>query len=146
MKRILIECQQDIVNLTIFADLISVGRRNEKFLIGDKLNELLENKKMDLEQLIKDLGNSYRDNLIRISNNEEIPNKKMIDKIINYFNLPEDYFRDSELNNVIITDGNIVVGKYATDERTLEVYQELNKKIKENFLAGKPIVLEMPKA
>lgn len=144
MKRILIESQKDLVYLTIFADFISIGRRNDNYLIGEKIDHLLKEKNINLETLIKDLGNSYRDNLVRISKNEEIPSKKMLDKLTNYFEVENDYFTEKELHNVIITDNNIVVGKYDTDERTKEVFEKLNSIIVEGYKAGRPIVLQMP--
>lgn len=144
MKRILIESQKDLVYLTIFADYISIGRRNDNYLIGEKLDQLLKEKNINLETLIKDLGNSYRDNLVRISKNEEIPSKKMLDKLTNYFEVENDYFTEKELHNVIITDNNIVVGKYDTDERTKEVYEKLNALIVDGYTAGRPIYLQMP--
>ena len=144
MKRILIESQKDLVYLTIFADYISIGRRNDNYLIGEKLDHLLKEKNMDLEALIKDLGNSYRDNFVRISKNEEIPNKKMLDRLTNYFEVENDYFSEKELHNVIITDNNIVVGKYDTDERTKEVFEKLNALIVDGYTAGRPIYLQMP--
>ena len=131
--------------LTIFANVLSIGQRQPKQIIGDQLKELLDKNKMSSEDLIKKLGNSYRDTITRVLDNKEIPKKQFIDKIINLFNLDSDYFMDKELNNVIITDNNIVVGKYATNDRTLEVKKQLDVIIDECYRAGKPISINMPK-
>ena len=98
--------------LTIFANVLSIGQRQPKQIIGEQLKELLDKNKMSSEDLIKKIGNSYRDTITRVLNNQEIPKKQFIDKIINLFSLDSDYFMDKELNNVIITDNNIVVAKY----------------------------------
>ena len=131
--------------LTIFADLLSIGQRQPKQIIGDQLKELLDKNKMSSEDLIKKIGNSYRDTITRVLDNQEIPKKQFIDKIITLFNLDNDYFMDKELNNVIITDNNIVVGKYATNDRALEVKKQLDVIIDECYRAGKPIVINIPK-
>ena len=131
--------------LTIFANVLSIGQRQPKQIIGDQLKELLDKNKMSSEDLIKKIGNSYRDTITRVLDSQEIPKKQFIDKIINLFNLDNDYFMDKELNNVIITDNNIVVGKYATNDRALEVKKQLDVIIDECYRAGKPIVINMPK-
>ena len=131
--------------LTIFANVLSIGQRQPKQVIGDQLKELLDKNKMSSEDLIKKIGNSYRDTITRVLDNQEIPKKQFIDKIINLFNLDNDYFMDKELNNVIITDNNIVVGKYATNDRTLEVKKQLDVIIDECYRAGKPISINMSK-
>lgn len=131
--------------LTIFANVLSIGQRQPKQIIGDQLKELLDKNKMSSEDLIKKIGNSYRDTITRVLDNQEIPKKQFIDKIINLFNLDNDYFMDKELNNVIITDNNIVVGKYATNDRTLEVKKQLDVIIDECYRAGKPISINMSK-
>ena len=130
--------------LTIFANILSIGQRQPKQIIGDQLKELLDKNKMSNEDLIKKLGNSYRDTITRVLDNQEIPKKQFIDKIINLFNLDSDYFKDEELNNLLITDNNIVVGKYATNNRALEVKKQLDVIIDECYRAGKPISINMP--
>lgn len=130
--------------LTIFANVLSIGQRQPKQIIGDQLKELLDKNKMSSEDLIKKIGNSYRDTITRVLNDQEIPKKQFIDKIVNLFNLDNDYFMDKELNNVIITDNNIVVGKYATNDRALEVKKQLDVIIDECYRAGKPISINMP--
>lgn len=131
--------------LTIFANVLSIGQRQPKQVIGDQLKELLNKKEVSSEDLIAELGNSYRDTITRVLDNKEIPKKQFIDKIINLFNLDSDYFMDKEINNVIITDNNIVVGKYATNDRALEVKKQLDVIIDECYRAGKPISINMPK-
>ena len=131
--------------LTIFANVLSIGQRPSKQLIGDELKDLLDKNNMSSEDLIKKLGKSYRDTITRVLDNKEIPKKQFVDKIINLFNLEDDYFMDKEINNVIITDNNIVVGKYATNERALEVKKQLDVIIDECYRAGKPISINMPK-
>ncbi len=131
--------------LTIFANVLSIGQRQPKQVIGDQLKELLNKKEVSSEDLTAELGNSYRDTITRVLDDKEIPKKQFIDKIINLFDLDNDYFMDKELNNVIITDGNIVVGKYATNDRALEVKKQLDVIIDECYRAGKPISINMPK-
>ncbi len=131
--------------LTIFANILSIGQRQPKQVIGDQLKELLDKNKMSSEDLIKKIGNSYRDTITRVLDNQEIPKKQFIDKIINLFDLDNDYFMDKELENLIITDNNIVVGKYATNDRALEIKKQLDVIIDECYRAGKPISINMPK-
>ena len=131
--------------LTIFANVLSIGQRQPKQVIGDQLKELLNKKEVSSEDLTAELGNSYRDTITRVLDDKEIPKKQFIDKIINLFDLDNDYFMDKELNNVIITDNNIVVGKYATNDRALEVKKQLDVIIDECYRAGKPISINMPK-
>ena len=131
--------------LTIFANVLSIGQRQPKQVIGDQLKELLNKKEVSSEDLTAEFGNSYRDTITRVLDDKEIPKKQFIDKIINLFDLDNDYFMDKELNNVIITDNNIVVGKYATNDRALEVKKQLDVIIDECYRAGKPISINMPK-
>lgn len=130
--------------LTIFANVISIGQRHPNQLIGDKVRTLLKEKNMTEEDLIKNIGNSYRDNITRVLKDEEIPKKTLIERLIRTFEVSDDYFEDKELNNVIITDNNIVVGKYATSARALEVKKELDSLIEECWAKGLPISINMP--
>ncbi len=131
--------------MTIYPELITVGRRQPVMVLGDKLKQLMDKHNMTTDDLIKKVGNSYRDNITRIVNNQEIPRPKMIEKLVNIFEVNEDYFTDKELENVICVQGGIVVGTYDTNNRADEVRIELQK-IQENaFLNQKPIVYEMPK-
>lgn len=143
MNNILIYSQDD--KFTSFCRSLAIGRRQSTGLIGDKLNELLKSKGMTKEELIKQLGNSYSDTVNRILNNQEIPKPKIIEKLVNLFELDSDYFEEKELENVLITDSGIVVAKYNTNDRAFEVKVGLDEYIKECYMAGKPIVLNMPK-
>lgn len=143
MNKILIYSQDG--KFTSFCRSIGIGARRESGLIGEKLNELLINREMSIESLIGKLGNSYRDTITRILADKEIPNEKMVKKLVNLFEVEEDYFKEKELENVIITDNGIVVGKYETNARAIEVKEKLDAVIKECHLKGLPIVLEIPK-
>ena len=143
MNKILIYSQDE--KFTSFCRSIGIGMRRETGLIGDKLNELLIKHEMTSEDLIRKLGNSYRDIITRVLSDKEIPNIKVINKLVTLFDLDENYFKESELENVIITDNGIVVGKYETNARTIEVKKALDAIIKECHLKGLPITLEMPK-
>jgi hypothetical protein len=143
MNSILIFSQDG--NLTTYARSIAIGQRQENYLIGDKLQALLDNKKMTLEELIGEIGNSYRDSVTRVYNNQEIPKKQLLDKLIKYFDIDDNYFKDKNLKNVIITDGGVVVGTYSSNEKALEVKQQLDKIIEENTKVGNFIILHIPK-
>ena len=143
MNRILIYSQDE--KFTSFCRSIGIGMRRETGLIGEKLHELLIKNEMTIDDLIKKLGNSYRETLIRVIDDKEIPNMKLINKLISLFNVEDSYFKEKELENVIITDNGIVVGKYETNARTIEVKKSLDAVIKECHLKGLPIALEMPK-
>lgn len=151
MNNILIFSQDG--NFTGYCRSIAIGQRQENFLIGDKLKELLKEKflfnengeKSALEIVIKDIGNSYRDSITRVYNNQEIPKKQLLDKLVRYFEVDDDYFRDKNLRNVIITDGGVIVGTYSTNEKAEEVKKQLDREIRSNYLGGTPIVLDIPK-
>ena len=128
-----------------FVDGISIGERQPNRLIGDKLAKLLKKKKITEEELVKELGNSYRDNISRILLDKEIPNPKLLDKLIKHFELDADYFNDKELRNVIITDSRMIVAEYPTEKRAKEVLEKMDEYITEAFLKSKPIVIEFPK-
>ena len=143
MNNILIFSQDE--KFTNFGRSIGIGARRANGLIGDKLSKLLESKEMTADELIKQLGNSYSDTIKRILHNQEIPKQKMIDKLVNFFKLSEDYFEEKELENVIITDNGIIVAKYDTNERALQVKKQLDILIEECHSKEKPIILHMPK-
>ena len=143
MNNILIFSQDG--NFTTFARNIAIGRRQENYLIGDKLKTLLDYKNETSEDLIKSLGNSYRDTITRILNNEEIPKKQILDKLIKHFELGDDCFKETQLENIIITDNGIVVGKYSTNAKTREVKQQLDEIIRTNYMNNKPVILNIPK-
>lgn len=143
MNKILIYSQDG--KFTSFCRSIGIGARRESGLIGEKLNELLLKHEMSVDSLISKIGNSYREAITRILADKEIPSTKIINKLISLFELSEDYFQEKELENVIITDNGIVVGKYETNARAIEVKEKLDAVIKECHLKGLPIALEMPK-
>ena len=108
---------------------LGIGQRKENKVIGDKLKVILNDNKMSSDELIKVLGSSYRDTVNRVLNNEEIPKVKFVEKLIEIFKLDKDYFKDKELENVIVTDNNMIVGEFSTNEKAFEVYTELKKMI-----------------
>ena len=124
---------------------LGIGQRNPKMIIGDELKALLEEKKMTSDELITLVGNSYRDNIKRVLENQEQPKPKLVELITTKLGVNKDYFVDTELENILVTDNNIVVAKYPTNKRTLEVKKELDKYIIECVRKGTNIVIEMPK-
>lgn len=124
---------------------LGIGQRNPKTVIGDELKSLLEEKKMTSDELITLVGNSYRDNIKRVLGNQEQPKPKLVELITTKLGVDKDYFVDIELENVLVTDNNIIVAKYPTNKRALEVKQELDKYIIECVRKGTNIVIEMPK-
>lgn len=143
MNNILIYSQDG--KFTGFCRYIGIGARNPKTVIGDELKKLLEEKNMTSDELINLVGNSYRDNIKRILDNQEQPKPKLVELITNKLGVNKDYFEDKELENVIITDNGIVVAKYDTNDRAFEVKKQLDEYIKECYMAGKPIILNMTK-
>ena len=141
MNNILIFSQDG--NFTGYCRSIAIGQRQENFLIGDKLQTLLENKKMTLEQLIREIGNSYRASIQRVYNNQEIPKKQLLDKLIKYFEVDDDYFTEKELRNVLITDGGIIVAKYRTDKEAEEKKMEIDSTILELTKHNQPIIINL---
>lgn len=143
MNNMLIISQDE--KITGMVRFLGIGQRNPKTVIGDELKSLLEEKKMTSDELITLVGNSYRDNIKRVLENQEQPKPKLVELITTKLGADKDYFEDKELENVIVTDNNIVVAKYPTNKRTLEVKQELDKYIIECVRKGTNIVIEMPK-
>lgn len=141
MNNILIISQDG--NFTGYCRSIAIGQRQENYLIGDKLQALLEDRKMVLEELIKEIGNSYRTTLQRIYTNQEIPKKQMLDKLIKYFEVDDDYFTEKELRNVLITDGGIIVAKYRTDKETEEKKMEIDSTILELTKHNQPVIINL---
>lgn len=142
MNNILIKSQDG--KFTGFCKYIGIGERRSTGLIGDKLSQLLYESKMTLDELIEKLGNSYRRNIERILANEEVPKRELVKKIADKLEVKVEYFDETNLQNVIITDNNMVIAKYDTDERTLEVKKELDERIFELHVKGLPIMLTMP--
>lgn len=143
MNNILIKSQDE--KFTGFCRYIGIGARNPKTVIGDELKALLEEKKMTSDDLISLVGNSYRDNINRILDNQEQPKPKLVELITNKLGVDKDYFEDKELENVIVTDNNIIIAKYPTNERAFEVKKELDKYMIECLKKGINVVIEMPK-
>lgn len=143
MNNILIISQDE--KFTGMVKFLGIGQRNPKTVIGDELKSLLEEKKMTSDELITLVGNSYRDNIKRVLENQEQPKPKLVELIITKLGVDRDYFEDKELENVIVTDNNIVVAKYPTNKKTLEVKKELDKYIIECVKKGNNMVIEMPK-
>lgn len=132
-------------NFTGYRKSIAIGERQENYLIGNKMKDLLDMRKETIEDVISGIGNSYRDNITRVYNNQEIPKKPLLDKLVKYFEVDEDYFKDKNLRNVIITDGGIIVGTYSTNEKAEEVKKQLDTIVEENAEKGWPIILHIPK-
>lgn len=141
MNNILIISQDG--NFTGYCRSIAIGQRQENYLIGDKLQALLEDRKMVLEELIKEIGNSYRTTLQRIYTNQEIPKKQMLDKLVQYFGVEDDYFKDKNLKNVIITDGGVVVAKYPTNKEAEEKKMEIDSTILESTRHNQPVIINL---
>ncbi len=143
MNNILIISQDR--KFTVFAKSYGIGRREPKQIIGDELKTLMEKKGIDSEQLISELGNSYRKNVERILSNEEIPSSKMLEKITSVLNIASDYFEDKELENVIVTDNGIIIAKYENNAKAIEIKNKIDEMVLELYRSGKPIIIEMPK-
>lgn len=143
MNNMLIKSQDE--NFTGFCKYIAIGQRQPRGLIGDKLKKLLYESKVTEEQLVEMMGNSYRNTIERILKNEEIPKREFVQKIAKKLEVDITYFNEDNLQNVIVTDGNIVVGTYKTDEKAIEVKNQLDNIVIECFRNNKPVVLEIPK-
>ena len=143
MNNMLIISQDE--KFTGMVKFLGIGQRNPKMIIGDELKSLLEEKKMTSDELITLVGNSYRDNIKRVLENQEQPKPKLVELITTKLGVDKDYFVDTELENILVTDNNIVVAKYPTNKRALEVKKELDKYITECVKKGTNIVIEMPK-
>lgn len=143
MNNMLIISQDE--KFTGMVKFLGIGQRNPKTVIGDELKSLLEEKKITSDELITLVGNSYRDNIKRVLENQEQPKPKLVELITTKLDVDKDYFEDKELENVIVTDNNIVVAKYPTNKRTLEVKKELDIYITECVKKGINMVIEMPK-
>lgn len=143
MNNILIISQDE--KFTGFVKYLGIGQRNPKTVIGDELKALLEEKKMTSDDLISLVGNSYRDNIKRILENQEQPKPKLVELITNKLGVDKDYFEDKELENVIVTDNNIIIAKYPTNARAFAVKKELDNHMIECYKKSINVVIEMPK-
>ena len=68
----------------------------------------------------------------------------MIDDNVKLVDAVKEYFKDKELTNMVCVQGGIVVGRYDTDARALEVKEELQRIQKDAFINNKKVVYEMP--
>ena len=143
MNNMLIISQDE--KFTGMVKFLGIGQRNPKMIIGDELKSLLKEKKMTSDGLINLVGNSYRDNIKRVLENQEQPKPKLVELITTKLGVSKDYFEDKELENVLVTDNNIIVAKYPTNKRTLEVKKQLDNYIIECVKKDTNIVIEMPK-
>ena len=143
MNNILIISQDQ--KITGFCRFVGIGRRQPNLLIGEKLKSLLEERKMTVDDLISKIGNNYRRNIERIIENEEIPTKKHLEVITNAFNVESDYFDDKELENVIVTDNNLIVARYETDEKAQEIKKKIDDYILNCYLKNEKIILDLTK-
>lgn len=143
MNNILIKSQDE--KFTGFVKYLGIGQRNPKTVIGDELKALLEEKKMTSDDLINLVGNSYRDNIKRVLENQEQPKPKLVELITTKLGVDKDFFEDKELENVIVTDNNIIIAKYPTNARAFEVKKELDKYMIECYKKGINVIIEMPK-
>jgi len=141
MNNILIISQDG--NLTCFAKSIAIGERQKTGLIGDKLQKTLKKANITLENLIKAIGNNYREQLQRIYANQEIPKKQVLEKLICFFGVDDNYFDEEELRNVLITDGGIVVAKYPTNKDTEEKKMDIDKIILDSYRHNQPVIINL---
>ncbi len=143
MNNILIKSQDE--KFTGFVKYLGIGQRNPKTVIGDELKALLKEKNMTSDDLINLVGNSYRDNIKRVLENQEQPKPKLVELITTKLGVDKDFFEDKELENVIVTDNNIIIAKYPTNARAFEVKKELDKYMIECYKKGINVIIEMPK-
>lgn len=128
---------------TLMCEGLCIGERRPRQVIGDELKELMKEKNVDTDYLVRQLGSNYSDTLRRTMTNEEVPKPNFVNKLTNLLNVPKDYFEDKELQNVLITDKGIVVAQYPTNEETLTVKKMLDKTIEEKFIKNIPIVIDL---
>lgn len=126
---------------TLMCEGLCIGERRPRQVIGDELKELMKEKNVDTDYLVRQLGSNYSDTLRRTMTNEEVPKPNFVNKLTNLLNVPKDYFEDKELQNVLITDKGIVVAQYPTNEIAFEVKKKLDKEIEEKYIKGIPIVI-----
>lgn len=141
MNNILILSQD---GLSVYPSMIGIGHRQEIQVIGDKIKEQLNSKNMSAEELINIIGNSYRKNIERIIENQEIPSPKLVEKLEKALDVEKDFFKDKETSNLVCVQGGIVIGRYDTNARAEEVKNELQEIQKEAHLNNKQVIYEMP--
>ena len=130
---------------TWFVNGISIGQRQPKNVIGDRIREVLKERNETEEQFVEKFETNYRENIKRILKNEEIPKEKVFKKITEFLGKEKEFFFDKELQNVIVNDSRMVVGEYATDKRAMEVKKELDEYITDCYAHSLPIIVRMPK-
>ena len=145
MGKILLISQEETD--TWFVNGISIGKRNPRNIVGDKIKELLTKKEVSEEAFIESFETNYRENIKRILNNEEFPKDKVFNKILKYFNneVDREYFFDNNLKNVLVNDSRMVVAEYETEARTMEVKKQIDELIVDLYKNNKPIIIKLPK-
>ena len=145
MGKILLISQNEMD--TWFVNGISIGVRQARNIVGDKIKELLVKKEISEETFINSFETNYRENIKRILNNEEFPKDKIFNKILKYFNneVEREYFFDRNLKNVLVNDSRMVVAEYETEARTLEVKKQIDELIVDLYKNNKPIIIRLPK-
>ena len=142
MNNMLIISQDE--KFTGMVKFLGIGQKNPKTVIGDELKSLLEEKKMTSDELITLVGNSYRDNIKRVLENQEQPKPKLVELITTKLGVDRDYFVDTELENILVTDNNIVIGKFQTNKRALEVFKNISIHIGYEYRCNNPIIVKKP--
>lgn len=145
MGKILLISQNEMD--TWFVNGISIGVRQARNIVGDKIKELLVKKEISEETFINSFESNFRENIKRILNNEEFPKDKIFNKILKYFNneVEREYFFDRNLKNVLVNDSRMVVAEYETEARTLEVKKQIDELIIDLYKNNKPIIIILPK-
>jgi len=145
MGKILLISQEETD--TWFVNGISIGKRNPRNIVGDKIKELLTKKDVSEETFLESFETNYRENIKRILNNEEFPKDKVFNKILKYFNneVDREYFFDRNLKNVLVNDSRMVVAEYETEARTMEVKKQIDELIVDLYKNNKPIIIRLPK-
>lgn len=127
---------------TLLAEGLCIGERKPNLLIGDKIKEIMAEKGIEIDSLIHKLGSNYSDTLRRVMNDEEIPKPKFVKLLCNALEVDEVVFKDTELQNVLITDRGIVVAKFETDKEAIEQKQILDSYIEERYCKNQPIIID----
>ena len=83
MGKILLISQEETD--TWFVNGISIGKRNPRNIVGDKIKELLTKKEVSEDAFLESFETNYRESIKRILNNEEFPKDKVFNKILKYF-------------------------------------------------------------
>lgn len=147
MGKILLISQEETD--TWFVNGISIGKRNPRNIVGDKIKELLKKKEVSEDAFLESFETNYRENIKRILNNEEFPKDKVFNKILKYFNneveVDREYFFDKNLKNVLVNDSRMVVAEYETEARTMEVKKQIDELIVDLYKNNKPIIIKLPK-